>query len=402
MRKTAILLLVFFQLQFLFAQHFDIVIKGGHVIDPKNSIDENLDVAISNGKIISITKCIDARYAIQVIDAGGKYVVPGLIDIHTHDFYGPDPERYFCNGTESLLPDEFTFSAGVTTAVDAGSSGWRDFPVFKKQVIDHSQTRILAFLNIVGAGMRGGAFEQDTNDMDGEKTAMVVQQYRDYIVGIKLAHYKGLEWKPVNEALKAGVISNIPVMIDFGDNPTPLSLKELFLKRMRPGDIFTHCFADLKGRESIVDVGIQKIKPFVWEAKERGIYYDVGYGDISFSFSQAIPAIKAGFYPSTISTDMHAGDKNRMNDMMDVMSKFLALGMSIQQVIGTVTWNPAREIKHEELGNISVGAIADLTILSVCDNHIGFYDDAGYKLEAAKKFVCSTTIKSGKIVYHLN
>jgi dihydroorotase len=402
MQKSVILLLLFFQLQFVSAQRIEILIKGGHVIDPKSKIDGILDVAISNGKILRIANGIDAKNANQVIDAKGMYVVPGLIDIHTHVFYGPDPERHFCNGPESVLPDAFTFHSGVTTAVDAGSSGWKDFPVFKKKIIDSSKTRILAFLNIVGAGMRGHAYEQDTNDMEGEKTALVAKQFSKYIVGIKVAHYKGSVWKPVDEAKKAGNIANIPLMIDFGDNPTPLSLKELFLKHMRPGDIFTHCFAELKGREYIVDTVTNKLKPFVWEARQRGIIFDLGYGVISFSFSQAIPAIKSGFYPNSISTDMHADRNNKMKDILDIMSEFLALGMNIHEVIGTVTWNPAREIKHEELGNITEGAIADIAILKIRNYNIGFYDHDGYKINGTKRFVCEMTIKSGQTVYHLN
>ena len=402
MQKTFTLFILLFLLQSVYAQHVGIVIKGGRVVDPKNNINEIMDVAISNGKIMRIAKSIDTQNATQVIDAGGMYVVPGLIDIHTHDFYGPDPERYFCNGTASVLPDTVLFCSGVTTIVDAGSSGWKDFPDFKKNIIDHSRTRILAFLNIVGAGMRGGAYEQDTNDMDWEKTSAVAQKYHEYIVGIKLAHFKGTVWKPVDEAIKAGNMSNTPVMIDFGDNLSPLSIKDLFLNHMRPADIFTHCFAELKGRETIVDPVTGQLKPFVWEARKRGISYDVGYGEISFSFSQAIPAIKAGFYPNSISTDLHATNKKKMSDMLDIMSEFLAIGMTIPDVIGTVTWNPAREIRHEELGNISEGAIADLAILRVCDRDTGFYDHSGEKIAGTKAFECETTIKDGKIVYHLN
>jgi dihydroorotase len=402
MRKSVILVLLLFQLQFSFAQQFETLIRGGHVIDPRNHIDGVLDVAISNGKIAKIGKDIDAHTAHQVIDARGMYVVPGLIDIHTHVFYGPDSARNFCNGTKSVLPDSFTFCTGVTTVVDAGSSGWEDFPLFKKKIIDSSKTRVLAFLNIVGAGMRGSLYEQNTNDMDGEKAAMIAKQYHDYIVGIKLAHFKGNEWKPVDESIKAGNLANIPLMIDFGSNPSPLSLEELFSKHMRPGDIFTHCFADLKGREPIVDTTTKQLKTFVWEAKKRGIIFDLGYGEISFSFSQAIPAVKAGFYPNSISTDKHAVSKNKIKDILEIMSEFLAMGMNISQVVETVTWNPAREIRHEELGNISEGAIADITILRVRNRHLEFYDHDGNKIEGTKKLECATTIRAGKIVYHLN
>jgi dihydroorotase len=399
MLKTIVLLLLFFGLQCSFAQQYQIIIKGGHVIDPKNNIDEILDVAIGHGKILKVSKNIDTINARQVINARAMYVVPGLIDMHTHDFYGADPERHFCNGTESLPPDSFAFRSGVTTVVDAGSSGWKDFPVFKKKIIDSSKTRVLAFLNIVGSGMRGRAFEQDTSDMDANKTAMTAKQNHQYIVGIKLAHFRGPQWKPVDETIKAGNIVNIPVMIDFGESATPLSMEELFLKHLRPGDIFTHCFAQLKGRESIVDTMTKKLKSFAWEAKKKGILFDVGYGAISFSFSQAMPAENEGFHPNTISTDMHVVKKYKMKDITEIMSEFLSLGMNIYDVVEAVTWNPAKEIRHEELGNISIGRIADIAILKIRNGNTSFYDYSGYRIKGLQKFENEVTIKSGVVVY---
>lgn len=399
-RKAAFATLLLFHFQFAFAQHFDLVIKGGHVIDPKNQIDGIFDVGISGGKITRVTKTIDTGNTTRVIDATGMLVVPGLIDIHTHDFYGPDATRFFCYGDKSILPDMFSFSSGVTTVVDAGSSGWRDFPLFKKTIIDQSKTRVFAFLNIVGAGMRGPSYEQDTFDMNGTKTAAVARLYRSIIVGIKLAHYKGSGWKAVKEAMTAGNITLLPVMIDFGESPAPMSLSELFSDHMRRGDLFTHCFAELKGRASIVDTGTKKLKPFVSDAVKKGIYFDVGNGAISFSFSQAVPAMEQGFYPNTISTDMHAISRDKIKNMMEIMSEFLAMGMSLQKVIAAVTWNPAKEIKHEELGNLSAAAIADIAILSFSHNRTLFYDHAGYSLEGSGKFKTVFTIKNGETVFH--
>jgi len=331
------------------------------------------------------------------------YVTPGLIDAHVHVFYGTDPDRNYSNGTSSILPDGFTFRTGVTTVVDAGCSGWRNFPLFKKQVIDNSRTRVLALLNIVGDGMGGETNEQNTRDMDSKMTALVARRYKEYVVGVKVAHFVGNDWTPVDEAVKAGTMANIPVMIDFGDSDPPLSLEELFMKHLRAGDIFTHCFGQLSNREPIVDVNTKKIKSFVPDAQKKGIVFDVGYGQISFAFSQAIPAIKSGFYPNSISTDIHAGSMNNsMKDILNIMSKFMAMGMSIKDVIKTVTWNPAREIKHEELGNLSVGAIADVAILSVHEGKFGFFDYTGYKIEGKQKLECEMTIKDGKIVYDLN
>ncbi|MCW3120353.1 MAG: amidohydrolase, partial [Chitinophagaceae bacterium] len=303
-----------------FCQPYNIVIKDGHVIDPKNNIDAVMDIAVNEGKIVQVGKNIDIRQATQVVNAKGFYITPGLIDIHCHNFFGTEPDHYLSNGLVAVAPDGFTFRVGVTTVVDAGGSGWRSFPVFKKNIIDNSQTRVLALLNIVGEGMRGGAYEQSTNDMDSKMTALVAKANPGVVVGIKVAHFEGPEWTPVDRAVEAGKIADIPVMIDFGGSNPPLSIEELFMKHLRTGDIFTHCFGQLKTRESIVDTITKQVKPFVLEARRKGIVFDVGYGGISFAFSQAIPAIKNGFYPNSISTDLHGGSMNNaMKDQLNVM-----------------------------------------------------------------------------------
>jgi len=404
MQKRFFLILLMLGLfsQLSMAQSYDIVIKGGHVIDPKNDIDAVTDIAIENGKIALVSKDIDTKQGIQVVDAKGMYVVPGLIDIHTHDFYGTEPDHQYENGNLGIAPDGFTFRNGITTVVDAGSSGWRTFPTFKSQTIDVSKTRVLALLNIVGEGMRGG-YEQNLSDMDPKMTALVAKKYKDIVVGIKLAHYEGHDWAPADRAVEAGTLAAIPVMIDFGGSKPPLPIEELFLKHLRPGDIFTHCFGQLGNRESIVDLQTNKVKPFVYEARKRGIIFDVGYGNISFAYSQALPATKEGFFPNSISTDLHVGSMNdAMKDMLTCMSKFLALGMSLHDVIQASTSNPAKEIKHEELGNLSVGSGADVAILDVVKGKFGLFDYTGYKIETDKKFECEMTIRAGKIVYDLN
>jgi len=395
--------LVFFA-SLSWAQPYSILIKNGHVIDPKNNIDAVMDIAVSNnGKIAQVAKDIDPKQATQVIDAKGLIVTPGLVDIHTHNFVGPNADQAYMNGPGGVLPDGFTFRSGVTTVADAGSSGWRTFPEFKKNVIDRSQTRVLAFLNIVGEGMRGGAYEQRVDDMDPSAAALVARANPGVIVGIKLAHFVGADWTPADRAVAAGTKANIPVMVDFGGSTPPLSIEDLFLKHLRPGDIFTHCFAQLTTRESVVDSAAQKVKPFVLEARKRGIIFDVGYGGISFRFVQAIPAIKSGFYPNSISTDLHTGSMNgAMKDELSVMSKFLVMGMDLVSIITASTWNPAREIKREDLGNLSVGADADIAILNIREGKFGFFDYTGYKIEGNKKFECEMTIRAGKIVYDLN
>jgi dihydroorotase len=364
-----------------------------------------MDVAISGGKIMQVAKNIDEKQATQVVNAGGMYVTPGLIDMHAHLFFGTEPDHYLSNGLVAVAPDGFTFRVGVTTVADAGGAGWRSFPEFKKNIIDNSQTRVLAFLNIVGEGMRGGAYEQNMNDMDSKMAAFVARQYKNIIVGFKVAHYNGPEWVPVDRAVEAGKLVNMPVMVDFGGNNPPLSIEELYMKHLRPGDIYTHTYAFLEGnvRETVVDTTTGKVKSFIADAKKKGIIFDVGYGGASFNFTQAIPAVKAGFYPNTISTDLHTGSMNTsMKDQLSVMSKFLLMGMPLTEVIKAATWSPAQALKHEELGHLSVGAIADVTVLNLRQGDFGFYDKTGYKLTGKQKFECEMTIKGGMIVYDLN
>ncbi|GAB4023420.1 amidohydrolase/deacetylase family metallohydrolase [Spirosoma koreense] len=387
------------------AQQYTLLIKGGRLIDPKNNIDAQMDVAITDGKITQVAKSIDPKLARQVVDAKGMLVTPGLIDIHGHVFHGTAVNHYLSNGLTALPPDGFTFRVGVTTIVDAGGAGWKSFDTFKQNIILPSKTRVLSFMNIVGEGMRGGNYEQDTTDMDPKQAAKVALENKNDVVGFKVAHYQGSSWAPVDHAVQAGKLADMPIMVDFGGSTPPLPLADLFLKHLRPGDIFTHAYTLLPGdvRETIVDEATQTVKPFVWEARKRGIVFDVGYGGASFNFSQAIPAIKAKFYPTTISTDLHTGSMNgSMKDILSIMSKFVVMGEDIPSVIKASTWTPAQVIKRENLGHLSVGAIADVAILSMRQGNFGFYDKTGYKIMGKQKFECEMTIKGGKIVYDLN
>jgi dihydroorotase len=387
------------------AQVYNLVIKGGQVIDPKNGINEIMDVAVLEGKIARIAKNIDTTNAKQVINAKGLIVSPGLIDIHGHVFAGTQLDRGLSDGNNALMPDGFTFRVGVTTIVDCGGAGWKSFPTFKKNIIDVAQTRVLSFLNIVGEGMRGGAYEQDSRDMDPKMAAFVAKQNKNDIVGFKVAHYENAEWTPVNNAVEAGKLSDMPVIVDFGGSDThaPLSIEELFFKHLRPGDIYTHTFTELKRRDPIVDFSTRQLKPFIKNAQARGIIFDVGFGGASFAFSQALPATKAGFFPNTISTDLHTGSMNNaMKDMLNVMSIFMTMGMDLPAIIKASTWTPAKVIKREELGNLSVGSGADIAIIGIREGNFGFFDILGFRVEGKKKFECQITVRNGKVVYDLN
>jgi dihydroorotase len=398
-----IMCLTFFCLSLTSAQEIDLLIKGGHVIDPKNQINSKMDIAITNGKIYQVAPNISAQKAKNVVDATGYYVTPGLIDMHVHAYQGNEPDAYIADGFTSLPPDGFTFRAGVTTVVDAGSSGWRNFRDFKKQTIDKSQTRILALLNIVGTGMYGRFEEQDTNDMNPEQTAYMINRlFPDILVGIKAAHYWG-GFTQVERAVEAGKLANVPVMVDFGEHNPPNSIEELFMKKLRPGDMFTHTFSyGPANRETIADENL-KVKPFVFEAQKRGIIFDVGHGGGAFSWRQAVPAMQQGFQPNVISTDLHTDSMNGgMKDLCNVMSKFLNMGMSLQDVIVRTTVNPANAIKRPQYGNLSVGSEADIAVLNLRKGDFGFLDIRKTKLKGTQKLEAELTIRAGKIVWDLN
>lgn len=389
---------------------YSIIIKGGHVIDPKNKIDELMDIAINNGKIVLVDKNIDIKQGRQVVDAAGLYITPGLIDIHVHFFWGTDLDGTYRNGPNALPADGFTFPAGVTTVVDAGSSGWKTFETFKKQTIDRSQTRVLSMLNIVGEGMAGPHFENNIDEMDAEKTAEMAKKYPDIIVGVKLAHFNGHAWAPTERAVEAGRLANIPVMIDFGGASPFLPLDSLFNVKLRPGDIYTHAFGgnpevgvtSNNGREPIIDSRTGNVKAFMLKARKRGIFFDIGFGGASFLFSQGIPAIKNNFYPNSISTDLHTGSMNSaMKSMTNIMSLFMAMGMPFKEVITASTWNPAKEIRREDLGSLSVGSVADIAIFNLREGKFGFYARDG-KIKGKNRLETEMTIRNGNIVYNLN
>jgi dihydroorotase len=382
------------------------IIKGGHVIDPKNNIDGVMDIAISqpsdsgamDSKIALVAPSIDPNLAVQLIDAKGLYVTPGIVDIHVHVFVGTDADMMYRNGPLGLDPDVFTFRTGITTVADAGSSGWRSFELFKKQVIDRSQTRVLAFLNIVGEGMAGPRFESNLEDMDAQKTAAMAKKYPEIVVGVKNAHFgRGVSGIAENAYL-IPIERGIAAAKDFGGYlMLDGQLNEEVMKRFRPGDIYTHIFS----RAIMADSG--HVKPYILAAQKRGVIFDLGFGRSSFRFSMAIPAFKAGFYPNSVSSDMHtASMNNAMKDMPNIMGMLLAMGMDFRTIIQKCTWNPAQEINRKELGNLSVGSIADIAIFQIRTGRFGFYDSAGERIEGTQRVEAEMTIRGGDVVYNLN
>lgn len=378
---------------------YDLLLAKGHVIDPKNHVDKVTDVAIKDGKIAAVGDNLNPKDAAKTIDVSGYYVTPGLIDLQMH-MYATTGEKNSYAGDNSIWPDGFTFRNGVTTAVDAGSSGWRNFPDFKEHVIDRSETRVLAMLNIVGAGMRPNGIEQNLDDMDGQTTGEMALKYPGLIVGVKSAHFTGPEWKPYDQAVKAGNIAHIPVMIDYGSRRIERPLYDLLAYHLRPGDIYTHAYSGHRGEQ---DPKTLKASAAMLIGRKRGIYFDAGTGGGSFAWSVAIPLIKGGFLPDSLSTDLHIDSMNSSTkDMLNVASKFMAMGLSLQEVIKDVTWDPAQEIRQTQLGNLSVGAPADVAVLSEEHGKFGFEDMYNTKLMGDTKLVCQLTVRAGKIVYDLN
>ena len=385
------------------AQEIDLLLKGGHLIDPKNEIDAPMDVAIANGKIFQVAKHIEEKNAKKVIDVTGLYVTPGLIDMHVHVFHGTNLESYIADGLTSLPPDGFTFRAGVTTVVDAGSSGWRNFRLFKAQTIDKAHTRVLALLNVAGTGMLGRFEEQDLTDMNPVMMAhMINRLYPELIVGIKAAHYWG-DFTQVDLAVEAAELANVPVMVDFGEHKPPNSIESLFMEHLRPGDIFTHTYSyGPSNRETVVDED-GKVKPFIFEAQKRGIKFDVGHGGGAFSWRQAVPSIQQGFKPDVISSDLHSESMNSgFKDMANLLSKFMAMGLTLPEVILRATWNPAMVINREDLGHLSIGAEADVAVFNLREGDFGFMDIRRTKLDANEKLEAELTLRAGRIVWDLN
>ncbi|HUQ90416.1 MAG TPA: amidohydrolase/deacetylase family metallohydrolase [Bryobacteraceae bacterium] len=377
---------------------YDLLLKGGHVIDPKNKISGVRDVAIRDGVIAAVAPNIPAAQARKVVSVAGLYVTPGLIDLHAHVFAGSEGTG-LAGGHSSIFPDDFAQRVGVTTVVDAGSSGRNNFAQFKKNVIDRARTRVLVFLNIGAAGMPGDRQEQDVSSMDAKAAADLAIANRDIIVGIKVAHYRGPDWTPVERGVEAGTLANIPVMIDFGEFRSERPFQELVLKKLRPGDIYTHAFyvpvpmLDEKGR----------LLPYLFEARKRGVLFDVGHGGAAFEFRQAVPAVKQGFPPDSISTDVHSGSINAgMKDQLNVMSKFLNMGMTLDDVVYRSTWNPARIIHHEALGHLSAGAIADIAVLRLEKGQFAFVDSWGARMDGTQRLTGELTVASGRVVYDLN
>lgn len=372
------------------AQEYDIVLRGGRVIDPANSVDRVMDVGVTGNRITAVAAHIADAQARKLVDVSGMIVVPGLVDLHMHVF-----------GYEGAIgADDAALPAGTTTIVDAGGSGWRTFDEFRRTVIAHSATRVLALLNIVGAGMVGEPYESNVDDMDPAATSATILKNRDVIVGIKTAHFAKPGWAAIDRAVEAGRRANVPVMVDdkIFTNSQRTTAEEL-LKHLRPGDIHTHMYNDRQ--MELIDRFTGKVQPWMIEARKRGVLFDVGHGGGSFLWPVAAKAVQQGFLPDTISTDLHSASiLMQQSDMPNVMSKMMLLGMSLEDVILRSTVNPAKEIaRYPEIGTLGAGKIADIAVLENQSGVFAFKDAWPAKKLGLHRLQCVLTIRNGKIVY---
>jgi dihydroorotase len=374
------------------AQTYDIVLKSGHVIDPANGIDGVRDVAIAGGRIARVGPSIPAAEAKKAIDVANRYVVPGLIDLHFHSY----------GYSGAIFPDDTALVTGSTTVVDAGGPGYRTFADFKKKIVSTTATRVLALINIAGYGMTGAVSEDNVDDMLPDRTAAVIKANRDVIVGIKVAHFGKPGWDALKRAVEAGSIAGVPVMVDdkiFTD--TGRTSREKLLDVMRPGDLHTHMYNDRQ--VEIISRFNGRVHDYSLEARRRGVLFDMGHGAGSFLWPVAAAAAKQGFWPDTISTDLHSSSiMMQQSDMPNCMSKLMLLGMTLQDAVKKSTEMPAKVIQRfPEIGTLGEGGEADVAVLAVREGVFAFKDSWGKKKLGTTKLENVLTIRAGRLVYDL-
>ena len=371
---------------------FDLVLRGGRVVDPSQRLDAVTDVAFTGGKVVAVGNALKLAPGTEVRDVSGHIVTPGLIDLHTHVYWG---------GTSlGIDAEEFCRTSGVTTAIDTGSAGPGNFTGFRKHVIEPSQVRILAYLHISHAGIYG--FSQRV--MVGESEEMrlmnpidavqVADANRDLIVGIKVRvglHSSGTSGiVPLRMALEVANEVGMPLMAHI-DHPPP-SYEEV-VSLLRPGDVLTHAFRPFPNSAVSAQGTVKRV---VLEARERGVLFDIGHGKGSFAFKVARAMLANGFYPDTISSDVHQLCINGpAYDQVTTMSKFLCMGMPFADVVAASTVNAAMALRRPELGSLKPGCVGDATILSIQEGKFDYEDVVGEHLVGDRKIVSEGVVVGG-------
>jgi len=372
---------------------FDLLIKGGKVLDPSQDLEDLRDVAIRDGKIARLERDIPAAQARQVIDASGKLVTPGLIDLHTHVF------PYV--GPYGIEPDPYCLRKGVTTAVDAGTSGAFSFPAFRKFIILPAATRVRALLHVVSIGMVAGDVGElhDLRYCDPHLAAKVADENRDLIVGFKIRFSEAYTGPNDLEGLKrartAADQTRLPLMMHIGRSFTPLAQ---LLSLLKKGDVVTHSFNSLA--HGIVDAE-GKVTPEVHEARRRGVLFDVGHGSGSFSFEVMEKCLHQGFLPDTISTDLYSTNiHGPVYDLPTTLSKFLLLGLSLREAFARCTVNAAQTFNFgAEIGTLKPGAEGDVSVLDLTTGDFTFTDSRRQTRQGRQKLLPVVTVRAGKLFY---
>jgi dihydroorotase len=372
---------------------FDLILKGGRVIDPSQNHDGVADVAFTGGKVAKIGTNLPADPGTEVRDVSGTIVSPGLIDLHTHVYWG---------GTSlGIDAEEFCRTSGVTTAIDTGSAGPGNFAGFRKHVIEQSAVRILAYLHVSFAGIYGFSKtvmvgeSEELRLMAPAEAVAVADANRDVIIGIKVRvgrHSSGTSGiAPLDIALQAAEAAGMPLMCHL-DFPPPRY--EDVVDKLRPGDVLTHCFRPFPN----TPVDSQgKVKDAALRARGRGVVFDVGHGKGSFAFQVARAMLANGFYPDTISSDVHAlCIDGPAFDQVTTLSKFLCMGMPLRDVIAATTVNAATALKRPELGSFKPGCVGDATILSIQEGQFDYVDVVGEHMTGDKKIVSEGVVIAGK------
>jgi dihydroorotase len=372
---------------------FDLILRGGRVIDPSQKLDATTDVAFAGGKVAAVGRELKAGPETEVRDVSGLIVTPGLIDLHTHVYWG---------GTSlGIDAEEFCRASGVTTAVDTGSAGPGNFAGFRKHVIEPSEVRILAYLHVSHAGIFGfsnrvmvGESEQ-LRLMDPITAAEVADANRDLIVGIKVRvglHASGTSGiVPLEIALEVAEQVGMPLMCHI-DHPPP-SYEEV-VARLRPGDVLTHAFRPFPNTPVTAQGTVKRV---VLDARERGVLFDIGHGKGSFAFRTARAMLANGFLPDTISSDIHKlCIDGPVFDQVTTMSKFLCMGMALGDVVAASTVNAAMALRRPELGSLKPGSVGDATLISVKEGRFDYVDVVGEHMTGNRKIASEGVMIGGR------
>ncbi len=370
---------------------YDLLVKRGLVIDPSQDFRGIADVALSRGKVAALEESIPEREAKQVVDASGLVVMPGLVDLHVHVFWGVS---HF-----GIEPDPNCVAKGVTTAVDAGSAGATNFAAFRRFIIERSDTRIRAFLHISAAGLpyREIGELEDIRWADVPLAVKVAREHADLILGIKVrlsqAQVKSQDIEALTRAIDAATQLGKPVMLHVGDTFSPI---EKILGMLRPGDVMTHCFT---GRPHGILDSSGRVLDAAIDARKRGVVFDVGHGQGSFSFDVADRALAQGFGPTTISSDLHTYSyQGPVYDLATTLSKYMRLGLSLDDAVRLATAATAKVMGMEgRIGTLKKGAEGDVAVMRLEEGRFTFTDSYGKTADATQRLVPVTTIRKGKV-----